>query len=94
MISSEREKVILYNLDAIKGIHPVSDASFFATPLEIEEKKELLQSFKARDYSNLNFCKATTLGYENIDKAYVYYQILNAVSGFLVYYFAFGAKVC
>ena len=89
MVSSERYQVILYNLDAIKGIHSVSDDALFVAPLDKKEKCKLVNSFSKRDFSNRIVCEAAELGYKCSDKAHVFYQILNSVSGFLVYYFSF-----
>ena len=66
------------------SIHPVSDASLFATPLAIENETELL----LEGLISLDNSKAEKLN----EKLHVYYQILNGVSGFLVYYFSFGPK--
>ncbi len=89
MISSERYQVVLFNLDAIKGIHPVSDDNFFLEPLDRNEKAQLVKSAKSRKFSSKVVCKSAEFGYKCSDKAHVFYQILNGVTGFLVYYFSF-----
>jgi len=91
IISSKRYQVVLYNLDAIKGIHPVSDKVLFETTLNYEERKQLLESAKSATFEIKNVCIAARQGYICDDKIHVHYQILNSVSGFLVYYYSFQA---
>ncbi len=86
--------MVLYNLDAIKGIHPVSDKVLFEPTLNYEERKKLVTSAKSQSLENERVCEAARGGYKCSDKAHVLYQILNSVSGFLLYYFSFETFVC
>lgn len=86
-ISKCRYQVILYNAKAISGIHHVSDKAFFERPLDQKEKIDLLK--KANKKDNEHGKRAAKLGYKFIDDAFVYYQILNGVTGCLIFYYAF-----
>ena len=86
--------MVLYNLDAIKGIHPVSDKVLFEPTLNYEERKKLVTSAKSKSFKDGPVCEAARSGYKCSDKAHVLYQILNGVSGFLLYYFSFDTFRC
>jgi len=58
-------------------------------PLDREAKARLVASIKKREFSDKKVCEAARLGYKCSDKAHVFYQILNGVTGFLCYYFSF-----
>ena len=90
----KRYQVVLYNLDAVKCIHPVSDEILFELTLNYEERRKLVTSAKNRSFENENVCEAARNGYKCSDKAHVLYQILNGVSGFLLYYFSFETLKC
>ena len=80
LVSSQRSGVSLYSLDAIEKIHHVSDSVLF-------------ESFNSDQAAN-GILEDATLGKRDnlIDKVHVYNQILNCVSGFMVYYYS--AKKC
>jgi len=86
--------VVLYNLDAIKGIHPVSDKVLFESTLNYEERKNLVTSAKSQSFKDGPVCEAARSGYKCSDKAHVFYQRLNGVSGFLLYFFSFDTLKC
>ncbi len=87
-MSAERYQVVLYNSDALKGIHPVSDKAFFEKTLGRVEKCRLVNSISLNKWDE-NKCKAARFGYKNSDKAHVYYQLANGVSGFMTYFYGF-----
>ncbi len=105
MVSSQRYGVVLYNFDAMESIHHVSDKAFFEPTLSSEEIKALVNSAikekssrKIKEKSSREIeekssdeivCKAARQGYLHDDKFHAKYQILNNVTGFLVYYFSF-----
>jgi len=88
-LSKIRYQLVLYNLHAIKGIHPVSDESFFEAPLSQEERANLCHQAMNKKLDNKYAQEAARLGYKYSDKAHVYYQIMNGVTGYIVYYFSF-----
>lgn len=88
-VLSSRYQLVLYNLNAIKGIHPVSDDAFFELPLNKEERIDNCKKAMKKGFSHEIACKVARLGYKYSDKAHVYYQIQNGVSGYVVYYFSF-----
>jgi hypothetical protein len=90
-ISSVRYQLVLYNLDAIRGIHPVCDDALFELPLENRERIDLCRDAKNKDLlrKDVSAWKAAYSGYKYSDKAHVFYQILNGVSGYSMYYFSF-----
>ena len=61
-VSSVRYQVVLFNLEAIKGIHPVSDDALFEKPLSIEEKAKLVLTAKNQELDNQNACTVAKLG--------------------------------
>lgn len=73
----ERHSWLLFNMDALKGIHHVSDVHLF--------------NRSKRNHANLenndtNF--DIQCGLEEDEKMFVLYQILNGVSGFIIDYFS------
>ena len=82
--------VILYNGYSLKGIHHVSDAVLFERPLIQREKADLLSKLKENDAKIL--CEIKRLGYKYEDEVHIKYQLLNGVSGFLVYYYSFKTQ--
>jgi hypothetical protein len=44
---------------------------------------------KKRQFNKEKVCEAARQGYKCSDKAHVFYQLLNGVSGFLLYYYSF-----
>ena len=49
----------------------------------------MLQLTDKTPFNNKSSRKAARLGYKYDDKIHVHYQILNGVSGFLLYYYSF-----
>jgi hypothetical protein len=92
-VSSVRYQVVIFNLEAIRGIHPVSDDVLFEKPLSVEEKVNLILKAKNQELNNENACRAAKLGYKYSDKAHVFYQIVNGVTGFEIFNFSFKDKV-
>ena len=90
LIAKDRSQVVLYNMQGIKGIHPVADDDLFAEPLSPDVSEQLVQSCKLGKLTNENVCRATRLGYLPTETAHVHYQILNGVTGFVLYYFSFA----
>ncbi|RNA42888.1 hypothetical protein BpHYR1_026925 [Brachionus plicatilis] len=88
-ISKLRYQVVLYNTKAISGIHPVSDKAFFEEPLNEKERLCLVQKAKNKKLNDVNAKNSARLGYKYSDNAFIYYQILNGVTGYLVFYFAY-----
>ncbi|RNA42870.1 hypothetical protein BpHYR1_005763 [Brachionus plicatilis] len=84
-----RLQVVLYNTKAISGIHPVSDKAFFEEPLNEKERLCLVQKARNKKLNDLNAKNSARLGYKYSDNAFIYYQILNGVTGYLVFYFAY-----
>ncbi len=77
--------VILYNGDSLKGIHHVSDAVLFEPPLSEREKANLFSELVRNEI----LFEIKRLGYKHSDKVHTQYQLLNGVSGYLVYYYSF-----
>ena len=77
--------VILNNGDSLKGIHHVSDAVLFEPPLSQQKKDDLFSKLDRKDI----LCEIKRLGYKHSDKVHTQYQLLNGVSGYLVYYYSF-----
>lgn len=76
-------------MEALKGIHPVSDGALFEKNLTHEEKIELIKKINKspdKSFDNPHKLKAARLGYWNEDSVHVYYQFRKGVSGFMVYY--------
>ena len=92
-VSSIRYQVVLYNLEAVKGIHPVSDDVLFENPLSENEKAILVLKAKNKELDNTDACKAARLGYKYSDKAHILYQLVSGISGFEVFNFSFKDKV-
>ena len=92
-VSTVRYQVVLYNLEAIKGIHHVSDSVLFEKPLNEKEKASLVQKSKNKELDNKESCEAARLGYKYDDNTHVLYQIVNGVTGFEVFNFSFKDKV-
>jgi hypothetical protein len=70
--------IVLYNNQAVKGIHPVSDENFaknIPTPRNAKINSDLI-----------------SLGYTDSEHFQFYYQILNGVSGYVCYQFAYELK--
>ncbi|XP_065640648.1 uncharacterized protein LOC101240012 isoform X1 [Hydra vulgaris] len=89
LVSYQRYQVVLYNLDAIKGIHPVTDDVLFQP---VFEKHEIVQLAHISSSANLNDAHVQTsftYGYKCSDKVHVYYQLFNGVSGYMAYYYSF-----
>ena len=73
----------------MKGIHPVSDQALFEDPLSQTERAALCHKALNKKLNNAHAQQAARLGYKYSDKAHVYYQILNRVTGYMLYYFSF-----
>jgi len=70
-------------MDAMRGIHSVSDKVLFEKPLDKDSKATLVNSNVQADK-----IEAARLGYKFDDNTHVEYQILNGVSGFNIFYHA------
>ncbi len=89
-MSTKRYQIVLNNLDAIQSIHPVSDQALFEPTLNFEQRKSLVKLAKTRAFEDGKVCEAARQGYKCSDKAHVFYQLLNGVSGYLLYYYSFA----
>ncbi len=89
MVSNSRFQIVLNNLDAIQLIHPVSDQALFETTLNLKKRTDLVRLASIRTFNKEKVCEAARQGYKCSDKAHVFYQLLNGVSGFLLYYYSF-----
>ncbi|CAF0927850.1 unnamed protein product [Brachionus calyciflorus] len=88
-ISKIRYQLVLYNMHAMNGIHPISDDALFEETLREQDKDILCSKIENKNFDNKDACRAARQGYRYSDKAHVYYRILNRVTGYLVYYFSF-----
>ena len=88
-ISSVRHQVFLFNLEAIHGIHPVSDKAMFEECLSRREKADLVKRGKNKELDDRHASLAARMGYKYSDKAHVLYQIVNGISGYQVFYYSF-----
>jgi len=88
-ISSVRYQVVLFNLEAIRGIHPVSDQAMFEECLSRRDKANLVERAKNKELDNQHAKLAARMGYKYSDKAHVLYQIVNGISGYQVFYYSF-----
>lgn len=84
----ERYQVVLYNMEALQGIHPVSDDVLFEQPLTPDEKIRKIKAI-GNSWDCPEKIDLARLGYKHSDKMHVYYQIRNGISGYKVYYFTF-----
>ena len=88
-VSSVRHQVVLFNLEAIHSIHPVSDEAMFEDCLSRRDKADLVFRARNKELSDRDASEAARLGYKYSDKAHVLYQIVNGISGFQVFYYSF-----
>ncbi|ELR20552.1 uncharacterized protein ACA1_052430 [Acanthamoeba castellanii str. Neff] len=95
MISPIRYQVVLYNLEAVAGFHPVTDDAFWEEPLSPHARHELMRkvSRSAKQPYNAEELKLMRLGYKHSDAAYIKYLLLNNISGYMVYWFSFHHRV-
>ena len=49
----------------------------------------MIERARSRKFNEEKVCEAARQGYKCSDKAHVFYQLLNGVSGFLLYYYCF-----
>ncbi|XP_065673748.1 uncharacterized protein LOC101240012 isoform X2 [Hydra vulgaris] len=89
LVSYQRFQVVLYNLDAIKGIHPVTDDVLFQPAFEKHEVAQLAHISSSANLNDVNVQTSFTYGYKCSDKVHVYYQLFNGVSGYMAYYYSF-----
>ncbi len=70
-------QVVLYNLEAVAGFHPVTDDAFWEEPLSPHARHELMRkvSKSAKQPYNAEELKLTRLGYKHSDGAYVKYAL-------------------
>ena len=92
-VSAVRYQLVLYNLDAIHGIHPVSEKVMFEECLNRQLKADLVKRAKDKELDNEVASKAARMGYKYSDKAHVLYQIANGISGYQVYYYSFRDQI-
>lgn len=95
MISPIRYQVVLYNLEAVAGFHPVTDDAFWEEPLSPHARHELMRkvSRSAKQPYNAEELKLMLLGYKHSDAAFIKYLLLNNISGYMVYWFSFHHRV-
>ena len=88
-VSSVRYQVVLYNLEAIHSIHPISDEAMFEDCLSRRGKADLVFRARNKELGDQYASEAARLGYKYSDKAHVLYQIVNGISGIQVFYYSF-----
>lgn len=93
LVSSVRYQVVLFNLNSVRHIHPVTDDVLFDEPIYGEVRKQL-QIVSDPNKAKHGYClSSATLaamqGYRSEDKVLVYLLALNKISGFMVYWFGF-----
>jgi hypothetical protein len=86
-VSSVRHQVVLYDVENVKGIYPVSDEAFWTPPLLRDNLQELISQVKDR-FSSAGR-KALQFGYKFSDTAYVRQLCLHGVGGLQVDFFSF-----
>ena len=84
-------KLVLYNMDAINGIHPITDKKLFEENncnKDNEICSKINFSNKVSDMKK-NFLE---LGYCNVDDIYYYYKIMNGLAGYIYIVFFYSYK--
>jgi hypothetical protein len=93
MVSTCRYQFVLYNTEATRHIHPVSDNALFEAPLSHYEKTALVQESKKKRNRPRDSKPAQELirtGYKFSDSAHVRQLCMHGVGGVQVYYFNFS----
>ena len=67
----------------------MSDKALFEPTVVFKQRKILVTKAKTRSFEKNDVCTVARQGYKCSDKAHVFYQILNGVSGFHLYYYSF-----
>ena len=93
IVSKARYQVVLYNLDAMKRIHPVSDKVLFEKTLTERDKAKSVQGLPEKfDFNMKKHLELASLGYKYCDNVHILYQIQHGVSGYQIFYYSFQEK--
>ena len=82
-------KLVLYNMDTINDVHPITDQNLFEENSFYDSENESNIKFSSRNDLTEVQKKKLELGYCNVDDIYYSYKIMNGLSGYIVFNYTY-----